>query len=49
MLAEALGMTVGELLQRISSREIAEWKAYFKLRNEEAERRQRRGGRVLGG
>lgn len=30
-LALALGMTVGELLQRISSRELSEWMAFFSL------------------
>jgi len=30
-LALALGMTVGELLQRMSSRELSEWMAFFSL------------------
>jgi len=30
-LALALGMTVGELLARISSRELSEWMAFFQL------------------
>jgi hypothetical protein len=30
-LAQALGMTVKELLMRIDSAEITEWMAYFKL------------------
>ena len=30
-LAQALGMTVKELLSRIDSAEITEWMAYFKL------------------
>ena len=30
-------MTVKELLERIDSREITEWKAYFALKNEEFE------------
>ena len=30
-MALALGMTVGELLQRMSSRELTEWMAFFSL------------------
>ena len=30
-LAQALGMTVKEMLERIDSAEITEWMAYFKL------------------
>jgi len=30
-------MTVKELLERIDSREITEWKAYFVLKNEDFE------------
>ena len=30
-MALALGMTVGELLQRMSSRELSEWMAFFSL------------------
>lgn len=37
-LAESLGMTVGELLGRMSSAELTEWIAEFKLRAWEAER-----------
>ncbi|MDD5533792.1 MAG: hypothetical protein PHC52_13435 [Syntrophales bacterium] len=32
-LAEKLGMTVAELLRRISSREITEWIAYYKIKS----------------
>lgn len=31
-------MPVGELLARISSRELTEWQAFFALESEEAER-----------
>jgi hypothetical protein len=30
-------MTVGELLGRISSKELTEWHAYFALKHEDAE------------
>ncbi len=36
-LAEKLGMTVGELLRKISSRELTEWAAYYKIKAIEAE------------
>ena len=32
-------MTVGEMLERMSSEEITYWKAFFMLENEEAEKR----------
>lgn len=32
-------MTVGELLGRVSSREISEWRAYLRLEDEDRERR----------
>lgn len=32
--------TVAELQQRMSSRELAEWMAYFKLENEDNRRRE---------
>lgn len=35
MIAERVGCTVDELLDRISSKEITEWIAYFKIRQEE--------------
>lgn len=35
-------MTVGELLERISSAEIAEWGAFFKWKAEEEEKRSKR-------
>jgi hypothetical protein len=31
-------MTVGELLQRVTSAELSEWMAYFKLQNEAPEK-----------
>jgi len=34
-LARELGMTVKELLSKISSRELTEWKAFFELENAE--------------
>lgn len=36
-LAEKLHMPVGEMLRRMSSRELQEWRAYFALRREEVE------------
>jgi hypothetical protein len=33
-------MTVGELLARVSSRELTEWQAHFILCNEESEQRE---------
>jgi len=39
-------MTVRELLQRITSYEIEEWKCYFALRNEKTEQDER-DGRVM--
>lgn len=33
-------MTVGELLNRISSRELTEWQAHFILENEEREKQE---------
>jgi len=35
------GMTVEELLKRISSRELTEWAAYFKIRHDEDEKAMR--------
>lgn len=32
-------MTVGDMLSRMSSRELSEWQAYFRLENEEMEQR----------
>lgn len=37
-LAEHLGMTVGQLLSGISSRELSEWQAYFILKEEDRKR-----------
>jgi hypothetical protein len=36
-------MTVGELLDRISSAELAEWGELFRLKEEEAKKQQSRG------
>lgn len=47
-LARELKMTVRELLRRIGSHEITEWKAYFALVNEEIEwerKKAKTGGR----
>lgn len=41
-------MTVGELLDRISSYEITEWKALYKIRHKEekeAEKKSKKGGK----
>ena len=39
-LAKELGMTVQMLLANTTSRELAEWQAYFKIQNEEHEKQQ---------
>jgi len=49
MLAEQLGMTVSELLAKISSYEISEWKAYYRIKDKELQKSRQRGGRRLGG
>lgn len=49
MLAETLGMTVGELLRKISSKEIAEWKAYYKIKEEEEKKVRQKSRGKLGG
>lgn len=36
-LAEKLGMTVGELLRRMSSLELTEWMAYYRVKAAEEE------------
>jgi hypothetical protein len=36
-LAEKLGMTVGELLGKISSKELTEWMAYYRIKQVEDE------------
>ena len=36
-LARQLGMTVDSMLKSMSSKELAEWKAYFILENESAQ------------
>ncbi len=36
-LAESLGMPVGEMLQRMSSKELAEWMAFNRVRAAEYE------------
>lgn len=41
-------MTVGELLDRISSRELSEWQAHFILSNEEMEEQQMAASAVSG-
>lgn len=38
-LAEKLGMTVGEMLHKISSTEITEWAAYYRIESIEYEQR----------
>lgn len=42
MLAEKLGMTVAELLGRISSYELSEWMKYFEIKAKEEERASKR-------
>ncbi len=37
-LAETFGVPISEVLDRVSSAEITEWMAYFKMQGEEAER-----------
>jgi len=44
-LARELKMTVGELSERMSSRELAEWIAYFKIEASEREQAQQRAKR----
>lgn len=41
-------MTVDELLDRMSSREITEWHVFFQMQDEELERRQRKASRTPG-
>jgi len=41
-LAERLGCTVSELLVNISSEELTEWIAYFKILNEEQKEEERK-------
>jgi hypothetical protein len=36
-LAEKLGMTVGELLGKISSKELTEWSAYYRIKQVESD------------
>jgi hypothetical protein len=42
MLARDLGMTVGQMMNTISSRELTEWIAFYTLEREEQEAAQRR-------
>jgi len=41
MLAERLGCTVEELLERISARELAEWHAFERWKHEQQEQARR--------
>ncbi len=41
-------MTVGELLSRVTSAELTEWQAFFKLESEDTERQRMQSQSVAG-
>ncbi len=47
-LAEALGMTVGELGQRMSVRELSEWMVYSRIKQEQFDERTRKAKAAQG-
>lgn len=42
MLAESFGCTVNELLERITSYELCEWIAFYKIKEEEEKKAQKK-------